>query len=118
MTDTVLPADNSTAQGDWGLSGWTKLMANLGAIGVVCMLLIFSFYTLRETHREDVAVFREEMREFRAEMRAQRDHDGEMRRLTNGLISKNQASLDETLRIVGRMGQDVSTLVANLKKGT
>ncbi len=114
QADAILPSPSS--QMDWGLSGWSKILANFGAIGVVCVLLVFSFYTLRETHREDVVVFREEMREFRLEMRAQREHDAEQRKMTNTLVSHTQESIKETLRVVAQLAKDVAILAAEVKQ--
>ena len=53
-----------TATFDWGLSGWTKVAANFGAIGIVCGLLIWVLSEVLHSHREAMGMIQGQMHEM------------------------------------------------------
>jgi len=99
-------AHGRDTNGSFGLSGWPKILANLTAVGVVCVLLIRGQDQLVELHQEDRQIAREELKAFRDELRSQREHDGRQRAATNSLIHANRRLLEELLRLATRQNHE------------
>jgi hypothetical protein len=95
--DQVIEAKVDVGGGPW-LSGWPRVVMQLGAAGVVCMLLVYSQFSTYELIRELREDQRDEVAQFREELRVQREADRESRSRQWQIIKDNSEMVREAIR--------------------
>ncbi len=77
------------------LSGWPKAVMQLGAAGVVCLLLIIAQLNTHALIREMRSDGREDLEQFRRELKEQREESRESRSRQWQIIRDNTDALRE-----------------------
>lgn len=102
---------------------WAKMALNGLAILVVCYLLYLSQHNFFTIHNRTVDMFSNEMTKLREEMSRDRQHDREMRDITNSLtrdlqksIIEQQANLQKSLTAMTALADEIRMLRVDKNK--
>lgn len=99
MPDPTIPSQIDArvdVTGPW-LSGWARVVMQLGAAGVVCLLLILAQMNMQSLLREIRNDQRDEVKQFRDELKYQRDADKESRQRQWQIIKENTDAIRQAI---------------------